>query len=113
MAQKVQVLLVDDLDGGQAEESVSFALDGQTYEIDLSSENAKRLRESLAPFIDHARKAKAPARNARQGRAQSGAGRIDRDKAAQIRAWARSVGKSVSDRGRIPAAIVADYESRH
>ncbi|WP_067966705.1 histone-like nucleoid-structuring protein Lsr2 [Nocardiopsis trehalosi] len=113
MAQKTQILLVDDLDGGQAEESVTFALDGQTYEIDLSSQNAKMLREALAPFVDHARRARPTGRAARQGRAPAGGGRIDRDKAARIRTWARSAGKPVSDRGRIPAAIVADYESRH
>src|SRR3954469_22450687 len=56
MAQKVQVLLVDDLDGGEADETVSFSLDGATYEIDLSGSNAKRLRDSLQPFVDHARK---------------------------------------------------------
>ena len=55
MARKVQVLLVDDLDGGEADETLSFSLDGATYEIDLSSTNAKKLRDSLQPFVDHAR----------------------------------------------------------
>ena len=57
MAQKVQVLLVDDLDGGEATETVAFSLDGTTYEIDLSSDNATKLRKEFAPYVDHARKA--------------------------------------------------------
>jgi hypothetical protein len=114
MAQKVQILLVDDLDGGRADESVAFALDGTAYEIDLSADNAKRLREFLAPFIDGARRATA-AEGADRRPPSPGQGRsaIDREKAARIRAWARSVGRGVSDRGRIPAAIVAEYESHH
>ena len=66
MAQKVQVILVDDLDGGEAEESVSFSLDGVSYEIDLSSPNAEALREAIAPWVGHARRV-----GGRAGRATS------------------------------------------
>ena len=65
MAQKVQVLLVDDLDGSEATETVTFGLDGASYEIDLSSGNAGKLRKELAHYVEHARKASAPARRRR------------------------------------------------
>src|ERR1700745_3570576 len=72
MAQKVQVLLVDDLDGSEATETVAFGLDGASYEIDLSSGNAGKLRKELAHYVEHARKASAPAR---RRRARTGPGR--------------------------------------
>ena len=80
MAQKVQVLLVDDLDGSEATETVTFGLDGASYEIDLSSGNAGKLRKELAHYVEHARKASAPAR---RRRARTGPGR---ERSAQIRA---------------------------
>ena len=107
MAQKVQVLLVDDLDGSEATETVSFGLDGLSYEIDLSSGNAGELRKELAHYVDHARKSNAPAR---RRRARSGAGR---EQSARIREWAKSRGFKVNERGRIPANIVAEYEAAH
>jgi hypothetical protein len=111
MAQKIQVLLVDDLDGGDAEETVSFALDGSSYEIDLSTENAVKLRDSLAPFVGHARRAgRGAARiGARSGRSV----RVDREQTQAIREWARKSGHKVSERGRIPAAIVEAYNTSH
>jgi hypothetical protein len=108
MAQKVQVLLVDDLDGGEADETVSFALDGATYEIDLSGDNAQKLRKSLAPFTEHARKASGAQRR-RGGRRSSSS----RERSADIRAWAKSRGITVNERGRIPASVVEQYESAH
>lgn len=112
MAQKVQVLLVDDLDGGEAEETVSFGLDGTSYEIDLSKSNAENLRESLARYVGSARKVgrSGPAR-ASSGRSKGGSAAIDRDQAAAIRAWAKKQGLKVSDRGRIPANIVEQYNA--
>jgi hypothetical protein len=107
MAQKVQVLLVDDLDGSEATETVTFGLDGAAYEIDLSSGNAGKLRKELAHYVDHARKASAPAR---RRRARTGPGR---ERSAQIRAWAKQRGYKVNERGRIPANIVAEYEAAH
>ncbi|MFW5420580.1 Lsr2 family protein [Nocardiopsis sp. CNT-189] len=107
MAQKVQVLLVDDLDGGEADETVSFGVDGTTYEIDLSAGNASQLRDALAPFVQAARKA--PGKAARGRRQQRSA--PSRERSAEIRAWAKAQGKQVNERGRIPAAIVAEYEA--
>ncbi len=109
MAQKVQVLLVDDLDGGTAEETVSFGLDGTSYEIDLSKKNAAAFRAAIADYVGHARKA------ARSGGSSGSRARgkapIDRDQASAIRDWARKNGHEVSERGRIPARIVEIYNS--
>jgi hypothetical protein len=106
MAQKVQVLLVDDLDGGEADETVSFSLDGVSYEIDLNSNNANKLRDSLTPFVEHARKAGVGRR--RRSRAAS-----SRERSADIRAWAKTHGIEVNERGRIPASVVEQYEAAH
>jgi hypothetical protein len=107
MAQKVQVLLVDDLDGGEASETVSFSLDGTAYEIDLSSDNAGKLRKDFGQYVDHARKGGG---GGRRRRARTGPGR---ERSAEIRAWARQRGHKVSERGRIPAQIIAEYEASH
>ncbi|WP_066933756.1 histone-like nucleoid-structuring protein Lsr2 [Streptomyces sp. NBRC 110611] len=106
MAQKVQVLLVDDLDGGEADETVTFALDGKSYEIDLSDANADKLRESLAEFVKAGRKT--GGRSGGRGKARaSSAGSQD---TAKIRAWAKENGYSVNDRGRVPADIREAFE---
>ena len=110
MAQKMQVLLIDDLDGGDAAETVSFALDGVAYEIDLNEGNAARLREALAPWVGHARKAGrsvAPQRQRSSGGAGGGAGA----ESAAVRAWARENGHTVSERGRIPSSVVEAYRA--
>src|ERR1700683_4324675 len=107
MAQKVQVLLVDDLDGSEATETVAFGLDGASYEIDLSTGNAGKLRKELANYVEHARKASAPAR---RRRARTGPGR---ERSAQIRQWAKQRGYKVNERGRIPGNIVAESEAAH
>src|SRR5690242_11462617 len=95
MAQKVQVLLLDDLDGGVAEETVTFALDGTSYEIDLSSANAAKLRETLTHWVGHARRV-GSTRGGGRGRgntASSGrAARADRPDLTDVRAWARDNG---------------------
>ena len=112
MAQKVQVLLVDDLDGGEATETVSFALDGSSYEIDLSRKNADELRDAFAKYVGAARKAGRSGGSA-GGRGAStrsrGSAAMDRDQAAAIRSWAKKQGLKVSDRGRIPASIIEQY----
>jgi Lsr2 len=107
VAQKVQVILVDDLDGGEAVETVTFALDGVSYEIDLSGDNATKLRGALAPYADSARRVGGRA----GGRGSRGrGGRSSSAKTAQIRSWAKSQGLEVNERGRIPASIVEQYE---
>ncbi|GAA2724422.1 MULTISPECIES: Lsr2 family protein [Streptomyces] len=108
MAQKVQVLLVDDLDGGEADETVTFALDGKSYEIDLTTDNADKLREALADYVKAARRTGGRAAAARgKGRAVATAGAQD---TAKIRAWAKENGYNVNDRGRVPADIREAYE---
>lgn len=109
MAQKVQVILVDDLDGGSADETVTFSLDGVSYEIDLSKDNAAALRDSLASWVGHARKVgRSAARPARRS-SRSGGG----SDANAIREWARANGIAVSERGRISAETRAAYEAAH
>ncbi|WP_103502397.1 MULTISPECIES: Lsr2 family protein [Streptomyces] len=106
MAQKVQVLLLDDIDGGDASETVSFAIDGKSYEIDLNEENAKKLRDSLEPYLKAGRRGGGrAARGARGGRAAAGG-----PDTAKIRAWAKENGYDVNDRGRVPANIREAYE---
>ncbi|NGO71875.1 Lsr2 dimerization domain-containing protein [Streptomyces boncukensis] len=106
MAQKVQVLLVDDLDGGEADETVTFALDGKTYEIDLTTDNANRLRSALEPYLKGGRRT--GGRSSRKGgRAAPAGGSQD---TAKIRAWAKEQGYEVNDRGRVPAGIREAYE---
>jgi hypothetical protein len=102
MAQKVQVILIDDIDGSRADETVTFSLDGANYEIDLTSRRAAELRAALAPWIASARRANArPTRAARRGSGDVQA----------IRAWARSHGHAVNERGRISAELRAAYEA--
>lgn len=111
MAQKVQVILVDDIDGGEAEESVSFALDGVNYEIDLSAENAEALREALSAWVGHARRVGGRAGSGRgRGRARSAGPKAD---LGEVRAWARDNGYQVSDRGRVSAEVMTAYDSAH
>ena len=107
MAQKTILQLVDDLDGGQAEESVAFALDGVEFVIDLSIANAARLRDTLAEFVGHARRT--GGRKSR-GAAANGAAKPDTQ---AVREWARSQGETVAERGRVPQALVIRFQEAH
>jgi hypothetical protein len=113
MAQKVTVTLVDDLDGSEAEETVEFGLDGASYQIDLSEDNAERLRDALAEYVEHARRS-----GGRKRASTRPAGRparpatADREQNQAIRAWARKQGMKVSDRGRIPSEVIDAYNSQ-
>ncbi|MGW4912252.1 histone-like nucleoid-structuring protein Lsr2 [Streptomyces sp. NPDC004270] len=107
MAQKVQVLLVDDLDGGEADETVTFALDGKTYEIDLTTANADKLRGLLDAYVKGGRRTGGRASGGR-GKARAAVG--GSQDTAQIRAWAKENGYEVNDRGRVPATIRQAYE---
>ncbi len=106
MAQKVNIILVDDLDGSEADETVSFALDGTSYEIDLNEKNAAKLRDALSGYIGHARKVSST-RKRRSSAASSG------PSARELRDWARSNGYEVSDRGRVPAEVREAFEAAH
>jgi hypothetical protein len=105
MAQRVTVELEDDLDGGPAVETVRFGFDKTQYEIDLSEKNAAALRRRIAPYLEHARKTGA---GSRRRPALTAAGR---QVSGGIRAWAKEQGIPVSERGRIPAGVVAQYEA--
>lgn len=111
VAQKVQVLLVDDLDGGEADETVTFALDGVTYEIDLTTANADKLRGLLTPYLDSGRRTGGRVGRGRGPKVARG-GSASQD-TAKIRAWAKDKGYEVNDRGRVPASIREAYEKEH
>ncbi|TKJ20024.1 Lsr2 family protein [Blastococcus sp. CCUG 61487] len=114
MARKVQVILSDDLDDVPADETVSFALDGTSYEIDLTEKNAKEMRDAFSRYVSAARKVGRGSRGSSGGgRSRGTGGRMDREQAGAIRDWARKNGHQVSDRGRIPAAVVEAYEAAH
>jgi len=108
MAQRVQVVLEDDLDGGDATETVAFGLDGRSYEIDLSTVNASRLRDALAPFVSAARRT-----GGRRAAAASPRATSDRAQNQAIREWAIAQGMKVSERGRIPTNVLTAYHSAH
>lgn len=105
VATKTTVTLQDDLEGGPAQETLQFSLSGVDYEIDLSAKNAARFRSQLAPFAEHARTA-GGGRRRRSSRPAS-----SRRQSAAIRAWAKQQGIQLSDRGRIPDLIVAQYNA--
>lgn len=105
MAQKVAVHLVEDLDGGPADRTLTFALDGKHYEIDLSEANAELLRDVLRPFMAAARKA--PTSDGRRKRATGTSSPAS--ETAAIRAWAKDNGHRVSDRGRIHQSVKDAY----
>jgi hypothetical protein len=112
VAKQIIHKLVDDLDGGDADETIKFALDGIQYEIDLSEKNATKLRDVFAPYVG------AGSRVARGGvvvggRAARGRGATaDREQNKAIREWAKKSGKDISDRGRIPQEIVDEFHAR-
>lgn len=109
MAQKVMRLLLCDLheDEVEGQETVLFSLDSASYEIDLCSKHAQELRDSLTPFVRHARRPTAMIR----GRGRRPRGVSSRERSAEIRAWAKAHGRKVSERGRIPQSIVDEYEA--
>jgi hypothetical protein len=108
MAQKVQTLIVDDLDGSAAEGTVRFALDGTEYEIDLHAEHAQQLRDALAACVRAARRAAGSSRRPGRGRRQAPAGEVN---TTEVREWAKTQGIEVKDRGRIPAELVVKFKA--
>jgi nucleoid-associated protein Lsr2 len=115
MAKQVITLLTDDLDGGEADRTVEFGLDGVNYTIDLSEKNAGKLRKVLDPYLNVAtrvgRSGGGEARAARRSAAPS-TGRASRDENQKIREWASKNGYEVSERGRIPSSIVEAYHNK-
>jgi hypothetical protein len=114
MAQRI--LLVDDLDGTEAEETITYTVDGQDYEIDLSEDNAKKFRDVLAPFLEKSRTVErqpvtvTPIRTTRR---RGGGGGSGRDDLTEIREWAKAQGHQVSERGRIKKEIIEEYDAAH
>ncbi len=108
MAQKVNIVLVDDLDGTEASETVTFGLDGSTYEIDLNDANAAALREALSGYVGHARKSTGGSRRTRRS-----AGSTSSSNTKDVREWAKSQGMDVSERGRISADVQSAYDAAH
>lgn len=114
MAQIREVRLIDDLDGEAADETIEFGIDGKNYEIDLSKENAGKLRDALADFVAAARRS--GGRRSRSAPASAGGSRrpsADREQNQAIRDWARKRGMKVSDRGRIPAEVLEAYHKEN
>jgi Lsr2 len=107
MAQTTIITVTDDIDGSEGAETVTFSFAGQAYEIDLTAKNLGKFRKGLQPFIDSGRKA------SRQATARPAHSRTTRNNSSAIRVWAAGQGLAVSERGRIPAAIVAKYEADH
>ena len=108
MAQKVQTLLVDDLDGSEADGTVAFGLDGAEYEIDLNSKHAQELREALARYVGAARRARGNTRRtSRPGRKAA----TDAPDNTEVRKWAKAQGIDVKDRGRVPAELIVKFKA--
>lgn len=111
MAQKVEVTLVDDLDGGKADETVVFGLDGTRYVIDLSEKNAKKLRDTLAKYVEAARRDRgtraAVGRSAARKAAQGG------PNTSEVREWAKAQGYEVSERGRVSKDLIVKFQEAH
>ncbi len=108
MAQRVNVVLVDDLDDSDATETVTFGLDGVDYEIDLSDEHAAQLREALSLYIGHGRRTGGRRKSASAAAPKSTAGGAS---AAEVRAWARENGWDVPERGRVSADVREAYDA--
>lgn len=108
MAQKVQTLFIDDLDGTAAEGTVRFSLDGTDYEIDLNSDHAQALRDALARYISAARRpgggVRRPVRSGRKAPTNA-------VNTTEIREWAKAQGIEVKDRGRVPAELVVKFKA--
>lgn len=106
---KMITQLVDDIDGGQADETVTFGLDGRSYEIDLSENNAALLRKALDEFVSRARRSSEPLRVRKAGVVRH----RDPLQTRAIRDWAAENGHQLSSRGRIPGPVVTAYEAAH
>ncbi len=112
MVQKHIVQLEDDIDGGVATETVPFALDGVNYEIDLSAKNAGKLRDALAVYVAHGRRASRQGVRAAGTRRGGRPARADREQTQAIREWARKNGFKIGEKGRIPAHILEAFEAK-
>jgi len=108
VAQKIQTLFIDDLDGSAAEGTVRFALDGTEYEIDLNAGHARELRDALARYVGAARRVAAAARRPGRGARRGPGSGLN---TTEVREWAMAQGIEVKDRGRVPAELVARFKA--
>ena len=108
MAQRVNIVLVDDIDQSDAEETVTFGLDGKEYTIDLNAKNARKLRDALATYVAHGRSV-----SSRGGRRSAAKSAATGAAPSEIRAWARENGMDVPERGRVSAAVREAYAAAH
>jgi nucleoid-associated protein Lsr2 len=108
VAQKIQTLFIDDLDGSAAEGTVRFGLDGTEYEIDLSAKHARELRDALARYVGAARRAGGAARRSARGARRGSANGLN---TTEVREWAKAQGIEVKDRGRVPAEVVVKFKA--
>jgi hypothetical protein len=106
MAQQIQTLFIDDIDGGPAEGTVRFGLDGTDYEIDLSTAHSEELHKVLAGYVTHARKAIGTARRGSRGRRPA-----DQLDTRKVREWAKAKGIDIKERGRVPAEVIEKYKA--
>jgi len=113
VAKQTTVTLIDDLDGSPADEQVEFAVDGKSYEIDLSAANSARLRDALAPFVSAARRASTGGRRASSSGSNPSRPAADREQNQAIREWAQKQGMKISERGRIPSNVLEAYHAAH
>lgn len=113
MAQRVTHSLVDDLDGSEADETVSFGLDGVEYDVDLSEDNATALRNALSDYVEAARRVSGRAKRGTAKVSTSRGGGYSREQSAEVRRWGKAQGWSVSDRGRIPGDLAEAWEKAH
>lgn len=107
MAQKVQTLFIDDLDGSEAEGTIHFGLDGTEYEIDLNGKHAEALRKALARYVEAARRTSGSRRPGRNSRRSAASGL----NTTEVREWAKSQGMEVKERGRVPAELVVKFKA--
>ncbi len=108
MAQKIQTLFIDDLDGSEAAGTIRFGLDGTEYEIDLNAEHARALRDALARYVQASRRAGGGTRRRARGRARASADGLS---TTEVREWAKAQGIDVKDRGRVPAELVVRFKA--
>ena len=108
MAQQIQTLFIDDLDGSEAEGTVRFGLDGADYEIDLSAGHTQAPRETLARYVQAARRAGGGSRRPVRGGRKASADGLN---TTEVREWAKAQGIEVKDRGRVPAGLVVKFKA--
>jgi hypothetical protein len=113
VAKQTTVTLIDDIDGSEADEQVEFAIDGKSYEIDLSSANGSRLRDALAPFISAARRSGGRRSSGTSSSTSPARPSTDREQNQAIREWAVQQGMKISERGRIPSNVLEAYHQNH